>query len=120
MSDTYPHEDLITNNGINVADLKEGTRKLIEKFKTETDLDKKDALDEKIYGQIDDFMEDKKQAEKTAAVKAKVTAHKEDKKKKATDVSAAATAGATAPVTTSAPAKVEEADDDVTRIFLGY
>ena len=67
MSDTYPHEDLLTNNGIAVTDLPEKTQKLIAKFKGETDLDNKDALDEKIYGQIDDFMEDKKANEKGAS-----------------------------------------------------
>lgn len=95
---TYPHEDLITDNKVNVADLPEKTRKLLEKFKAETDADKKDALDETLYGQIDDFLEAQAEKAKQAKVKEKVDAHKAKKKeKKPLDVSGAATAGGQQP-----------------------
>lgn len=88
-STTYPHEDFIVDNKINAAELPEKTNKLIEKFKAETDEDKKDALDLQLCGQVEDFVEARDKAAKAEKVKEKVAAHKEKKK---LDVSKAATA----------------------------
>ena len=80
MADTkYPHQDLLHDNKIEVSALPQKTQDLITKFGTLTDDDAKDALDEKLYGLIEDHMEDIKEKEKAAKTKAKVAAHKEKK-----------------------------------------
>ena len=90
-TNTWPHQDLISDNKINVSELPQKTQDLITKFAAITDKDSKEAMDERIYGQIDDFLEDKAAKEKEAKTKEKVKAHKE-KKKASIDVSSAATA----------------------------
>lgn len=95
MSDTkFPHEDLLQDNSVVVTELPQKTQTLLTKFASETDSDKKDAMDEILYGQIDDFLEAKVAKAKAEATKAKVTAHKEKKKAGASklDVSSASTA----------------------------
>ncbi len=67
----YPYQVLMAENNLTEADLPEAIKKKITKFNEETDEDKKTALDEKIFSDIDDLVEDIK-------AKAKV----EDKKKK--------------------------------------
>ena len=90
-TNTWLHQDLISDNKINVAELPQKTQDLITKFAAITDKDSKEAMDERIYGQIDDYLEDKAAKEKEAKTKEKVKAHKE-KKKAGIDVSQAATA----------------------------
>jgi len=90
-TNTYPHADLITDNKINVTELPQKTQDLLTKFTALTDPDAKEAMDEKLYGLIDDFLEDKAKKEKEAKTKEKVKDHKE-KKKAGLDVSSAATA----------------------------
>ncbi len=85
---TYPHQDHMNENKIAVNDLPEKTQKLIKKFTEEKDDDKKDALDEKIFGDIEDFIEAKEKKAKDDDKKAKHSAVKQKK----TDVSAAPTA----------------------------
>ena len=88
---TFPHQDLLAENKVVVAELPKKTQELLEKFKTLTDSDAQDAMDEKLYGQIEDHVEEKAKKEKEAKVKEKVAAHKE-KKKATNDVSKADTA----------------------------
>lgn len=92
---TWPHQDLLKDNNVNVADLPEKVRDKITKFGTLTDKDAMEAMDESLYGAIDDFLEDKAKKEKAEKNKQKVADHK--KKKEGTggsnlDVSGAATA----------------------------
>ena len=116
-TNTYPHEDLIKDNQVNVAELPAKTQALMTKFKAETDSDKKDSLDESLYGQIEDFIEDKKAKMKDEANKVKVAAHKEKKAKEKIDVSNAPTANAQAQAQEK-PA--EPQPRSVTRTILGY
>lgn len=88
---TFPHQDLLNDNKVVIAELPKKTQDLIEKFKTLTDADAQDAMDEKIYGQVEDHLEEKAKKEKEAKVKQKVAEHKE-KKKASADVSKAETA----------------------------
>lgn len=88
---TWPHQDLLAENNIVVTELPKKTQELLEKFKTLTDADAQDAMDEKLYGQIEDHVEEKAKKEKENKVKEKVAAHKE-KKKATIDVSKADTA----------------------------
>ena len=87
-STSAPHEDLLTDNKVTVTDLPQKTQTLLEKYKAETDEDKKETMDESLYGQIEDYLEDKATKEKAAKNKEKVAEHK----KKKLDVSQAATA----------------------------
>lgn len=91
-TNTYPHQDLCTDNKVVIAELPAKTQTLLTKFAAETDSDKKDAMDETLYGQIEDHIEAKIAAAKTAQTKEKVKAHKEKKASTKLDVSAAATA----------------------------
>lgn len=98
---TFPHQDLMSTNGVTSAELPAKTQRLIEKFTAETDDDRKESLDEKIFSDVDDFIEarekEKKKAEKTG---------KREEVKKKLDVSSAATAtGNQAQTTTASPAK---------------
>ena len=82
----HPHETLLAKHSIAVTDLPEKTQKKITKFAAETDTDKKEALDESIFGDVEDFVEAKADKEKAAAAKAEAAA------KKKIDVSGAPTA----------------------------
>ena len=90
---SHPHELLLQKNNIVVTDLPEKTQKKIAKFAIETDDDKREALDESIYGEVEDHIEaiDKKKKED-----AKKASHAEAKKAaaeaKKIDVSNAPTA----------------------------
>ena len=101
----HPHETLLSKNSVAVTDLAEKTQKKIAKFATETDEDKREALDESIVGDVEDFIEDKKAKEKAEAKKASYAALKADAKKAKTDVSTAPTAAPAAP---AAPAPKKE------------
>ncbi len=85
---TFTHQDLLKDNSINVADLPAKTQELIKKFALLDDADSQDAMDLKIYSQVDDFLDAKKAAAKDAAIKTK---HAEAKAKKGIDVSKADT-----------------------------
>jgi hypothetical protein len=87
----HPHEKQLSENNIAVTDLSEKTQKKIAKFAAETDEDKRDSLDESIFGDVEDFIDDKKAKEKADAKKASHAAAKADSKKKV-DVSGAPTA----------------------------
>jgi hypothetical protein len=63
---TYPFEDLIRDNSVVVTELPKKTQDLIAKFPAITDNDAKDAMDQKIYLQIKDFLEEKADATKKA------------------------------------------------------
>lgn len=107
-----PHEDLLAKNGIATTDLPEKTQKKITKFATETDEDKRDSLDESIYGDVEDFIEAKAAKAKADAKKASHAAAKEKAKKDKTDVSGAPTAtGAPTPAGQEPPKKERTAFD---------
>lgn len=89
---SYPHKEALQKHGIAVTDLPAKTQSAITKFDAETDEDKKDALDEKIFGDIEDFVEAKENKRKADEKKAKHAAAKDEIKKKKTDVSGAPTA----------------------------
>ena len=94
---TFPHQDLISDNKVVIAELPQKTQTLLTKFASETDSDKKDAMDETLYSHIEDFIEAKIADAKKAETKKKIVAHKEKKAAGASklDVSAAATAKTT-------------------------
>ena len=73
---SYAFQDLINEHKVVVTELGQKTQDLITKFSTLTDDDAKDAMDEKIYGQIEDHLEAKAKAAKAAATKEKVEATK--------------------------------------------
>ena len=77
---TFPHQDLLNDSKVVVSELPQKTQDLIAKFATLTDSDAQDAMDEKLYGQIEDHLEEKAKKEKDAKVKQKVADHKEKKK----------------------------------------
>lgn len=108
----HPHEKLLSDNGIAVTDLPEKTQKKISKFAVETDEEKRESLDESIYGEVEDFIEDKAAKEKSAAKKASHAAAKEAAKKSKTDVSSAPTA-AGSQQQQSAPKKVRSVMDSI-------
>lgn len=85
---TFPHQDLISEHGLTVAELPEKTQKKIGKFAAITDEDAKEAMDETIYAEIDEYLDKKKADAKKAETKEKIAAHKTKKM----DVSKAATA----------------------------
>ena len=100
----HPHEKALSDNQIAVTDLPEKTQKKISKFAVETDEDKRDALDATIFGEVEDFIEDKAAKAKAAAKEAKrAEAKKEIAEKKKINVSDAPTADAAAPA--AAPKK---------------
>ena len=108
---SHPHELLLSKNGIAVTDLSEKTQKKIAKFAIETDDDKRDALDETITGEVEDFLEDKAAKEKAAKKKESHAAlKKEATDKKKIDVSTAPTA---ATATATAEPKKERTAFDV-------
>ena len=84
----YPFEDSLTEKNVLLTDLPEKTQKLIAKFNEEADEEKREALDEKIFGDVEDFVEER---EKKAKEEAKKKKHQEAKKK-VVDVSSAPTA----------------------------
>lgn len=88
---TWPHADLLKDNSVNIAELPTKVQEKLAKFPSLTDKDAQEAMDEQLYGAIDDFLEERAKKEKEAKVKEKVKAHKE-KKKAGIDVSQAATA----------------------------
>lgn len=89
-SATWPHQDYIKDNNLSLTELPQKTQDLIAKFSALTDKDAQEAMDEKIYGQVDDYLEAKVAKEKMEKVKGKIA---EQKKKKTTlDVSGADTA----------------------------
>jgi TRAP-type C4-dicarboxylate transport system substrate-binding protein len=96
MSKSAPHQDLMSTNGITAAELPAKTQRLIEKFAAETDEDRKETLDEKIFSDVDDFIEAKAKAAKAEEKKGK----REEVKKKI-DVSTAATATGNQTATTA-------------------
>lgn len=96
---TYPHQDSLNEHKITVNELPEKTQKLIKKFTEAKDEETKEALDEKIFGDIEDFVEAKEKQQKEEAKKKK---HAEFKNKKV-DVSNAPTA-AGKPAKPTAPA----------------
>jgi hypothetical protein len=73
---SYAFQDLINEHKVIVTELGQKTQDLITKFSALTDDDAKDAMDEKIYGQIEDFLDAKAKKAKEAATKEKVTATK--------------------------------------------
>ena len=90
----HPHEKLLSDNQIAVTDLPEKTQKKIAKFTASTDDETRDSLDESIFGDVDDFIDEKQKAEKAAAKKAAHSDAKEAAKaaKSVTDLSDAPTA----------------------------
>lgn len=66
---TYPHQDLITKNAIDVTTLPAKTQKAIAKFAAETDEEVKESIDEIIYGQIEDHFTKLKAAEEAEKAK---------------------------------------------------
>lgn len=82
----------MSKNSVAVTDLAEKTQKKIAKFATETDEDKRESLDESIYGEVEDFIEDKEAKAKAEAKKQSHAKAKEETKKAKTDVSGAPTA----------------------------
>lgn len=108
----HPHESLLQKNSIAVTDLPEKTQKKIAKFAAETDEEKREALDESIYGEVEDYIEDKEAKAKADAKKASHAAAKAEAKKSKTDVSGAPTA-AGANQQQSAPAKERSVMDSI-------
>ena len=106
---SFPHKELMSKNGIAVTDLNEKTQKLIAKFEAETDEEKREAIDEKIFGDVEDFIEDKAKKEKMEKTKANRDAVKAElKDKKKIDVSAAPTAAGAAAAAPATPAPKKE------------
>lgn len=102
----HPHENELAKHNIAVTDLPEKTQKKIAKFAAETDEEKREALDESIFGDVEDFVEAKATKEKAEAKKAKhAEAKKEIAEKKKVDVSSAPTA---APAAEAPPAPKKE------------
>lgn len=101
----HSHENLLQTNSIAVTDLPEKTQKKIAKFAAETDEEKRDALDESIFGDVEDFIEDKAAKDKAAAKKASHAKAKEELKSKKLDVSNAPTAVPAGDKDTPPPAK---------------
>ena len=62
---TYPHQDLIAKNKIVLTELTPKTQDAIQKFNAEKDETKKEALDEKIFGDVEDYLEAKANKEKS-------------------------------------------------------
>lgn len=93
------HQKLMADNSVTAAELPAKTQRLIEKFTAETDEDRKETLDEKIFSDVDDFIEAKAKTTKAEEKKGKF-----QETKKTLDVSKAATAQ-TAATTTAEPAK---------------
>lgn len=62
---TYPHQDLIKKHNIVLTELSAGTQASIQKFNAEKDETKKEALDEKIFGDVEDYIEAKEKKEKS-------------------------------------------------------
>ena len=113
---SYAFQDLINEHKVIVTELDQKTQDLIAKFNALTDEDAKVAMDEKIYGKIEDHLEDKAKAAKAAATKEKVAATKAAKAEPAktapnkmdvssAGTSAAAKAAADAAAKTTEPAK---------------
>lgn len=104
----HPHESELAKNNIAVTDLPEKTQKKIAKFAAETDEEKRDALDESIFGDVEDFVEAKATKEKADAKKASHAAAKTAAaEKKKIDVSGAPTAAGT-PAPDAPPAAKKE------------
>jgi hypothetical protein len=111
----YAHKTLMTSNSIAVTDLKQKTQNLIAKFEAETDEEKREALDEKIHGDVEDFIEEKTAKEKADAKKATFAASKEAAKAAGkVDISAAPTA---APATPAAAEPAKPAKSIMHRAF---
>lgn len=87
---TWPHQDFIKDNNITLTELPQKTQDKIAKFSSLTEKEAMEAMDEQIYGQIDDYLEAKVAKEKAEKVKGKIADQK--KKKAGLDVSTAATA----------------------------
>jgi len=111
---TYPHQDLLAENNLEVTALSAKTQALIAKFTAETDEDKKDAIDEKICGDIDDLVEAR---DKKAKEDAKKKKYEDLKKKKTLDVSKAPTATGAAGGSKKGDEKTS--DGSFTRRFFG-
>jgi hypothetical protein len=111
----HPHENLLAKNSIAVTDLPEKTQKKIAKFAAETDDDKRETIDESIYGDVEDFIADKAAKEKADAKKAShAAAKKEASDKKKVDVSGAPTAAGTpVPAGTPPPKKEKSMMDHI-------
>jgi len=120
---TFPHLDLLSENNIAVTDLSEKTQKLITKFNATTDEDTKEALDEKIFGDVGDYIEEqakekrakeKKEAHAAAKQKQEDAAKKkiEDaaKKKKEDDEKEKAKAAATTTESATPASKTKKVD----------
>ena len=108
----HPHETLLAKHSVAVTDLAEKTQRKIAKFATETDDDKREALDEQIVGEVEDFVADEEAKKKAEAKKASYAALKADAKKAKTDVSGAPTA-APAPAAAAAPKKERSLMDSI-------
>lgn len=91
-STSWSHQDLITDNQIDVATLPEKTQRKLKKFADATDDDQKDALDIVIFGEIDEIVEAKKEADKLAATKVKRDEHNKGKTATPKSVAGAPTA----------------------------
>ncbi len=87
---TFPHQDLINDNKVNVSELPQKVQDKIAKFSSLTEKESQEAMDESIYGSVEDFLEAKAKAEKANKTKANIAEHK--KKKAGIDVSSANTA----------------------------
>ena len=93
MDTTYTHQELLNRHNLAATDLPEKTQKKIAKFTDEPDEDKKDALDETIFGEIEDHLEADAANKKAAAKKqTHATAKKELADKKKINVNDAPTA----------------------------
>ena len=107
----FPHESALKKNSIAVTDLPEKTQKKIAKFTAETDEEKRESLDESIFGDIEDFIEAKNEKMKKEATKKKLeeekAAIKAEKEKaaatKGTDLSDIPTASKPAPQAPATP-----------------
>lgn len=84
----WPFQKLLAKNNLKEADLPEKLRDRIAKLQAETDEDKQEALEQKVFDEVDDFIEEKKKTDKEAEQKKKRDALKKEK----VGVSAAPTA----------------------------
>jgi len=106
----HPHEKQLTDNSIAVTDLAEKTQKKIAKFAAEKDEEKRDALDESIFGDVEDFIEainKKAEAEKKKASHAAAKAEADKGGAEAEAAKKKALAGA---ATGKTPEEIESAE----------
>lgn len=102
---TYPHQDLMEQNKVLIADLSEKTQKSIAKFNEADDENILDSLDERIFNDIEDFLESRAKKVKEAGQKERHTAFKKKKEEEDAIAKKTADAGAAQTVAGKEPAK---------------